>query len=100
MTACGGGGEESPYAGKYNATSAEYLGYELEVDSIFEGGFSVTIESGGKYTVEFDGDSESGKWEEVDGVIVLDGELNFTVDPDAGTGTMDYSGVTLNFVRE
>lgn len=103
MTACGGGGgEDSPYAGTYSATTAEYAGIELEIDSLFPGGFSVTLENGGKCTVNVEGEEDSGKWEEgeAEGVIVIDGELEFTIDPEAGTGLMDYEGVILNFERQ
>lgn len=100
MTACGGAVEESPYAGTYKATTAEYAGIELEIDSIFPGGFSIIIENGGKCSVDVEGDVDSGKWEEIDGVIVIDGELDFNVDLEAGTGTMDYEGVILNFEKQ
>ena len=101
MTACGGGGgEESPYAGTYKATTAEYAGIELEIDSLFPGGFSIIIENGGKCSVDIEGEVEKGSWEEVDGVVVIEDELKFNVDPEAGTGTMDYEGVIMNFEKQ
>lgn len=101
LASCGGGGgEESPYAGTYAATSAEYAGIELEVSSLFADGFTLTIESNGKYSVAVDGESDTGKWEEVDGAVVLDGELTLNIDTEAGTAVMDYEGVALNFERQ
>jgi len=100
MTACGGGGEESPYAGTYKATTAEYAGIELEIDSLFPGGFSIIIENGGKCSVDIEGEVDNGRWEEVDGVVVIDGELEFNIDIEAGTGTMDYEGVVMNFEKQ
>ena len=100
MTACGGGGEESPYAGTYVGTTAEYAGIELSIGDLFDGGFDITIESNGKYSVAMEGETDGGKWEEVDGVVVLDGELDFVIDLDAGTGSMEYEGVTLYFEKQ
>lgn len=100
LAACGGGGEESPYAGTYKATTAEYAGIELEIDSLFPGGFSIIIENGGKCSVDIEGEVEKGSWEEVDGVVVIEDELKFNVDPEAGTGTMDYEGVVMNFEKQ
>jgi len=103
LAACGGGGgggEESPYAGTYAATTAEYSGMEMEISTLFPDGFSITLESGGKCSVSVDGETDSGKWEEVDGVVVIEDELEFAVDVDAGVATMDYEGVILNFEKQ
>lgn len=102
LAACGGGGggEESPYAGTYVATTAEYAGMELNISDLFADGFSITLESNGKCSVSVDGDTDSGKWEEVDGVVVIEDELEFHVDVEAGTATMDYEGVAMNFEKE
>lgn len=99
MASCGGG-EESPYTGTYKATTAEYAGIELEVDSLFPDGFSITLENGGKCSVDVEGEVDTGRWEETEGVIIIDGELEFTVDLETGVGTMEYEGVVLNFEKQ
>lgn len=83
LAACGGGEEESPYAGTYTCVSAQAMGLTMTGESLAEFGFdtiAVTLKSGGSGTVEFDGDSDSLTW---------------TLDEQTGALTLDIDGETL-----
>lgn len=99
LAACGGTDmSDSPYLGKWTATTADYSGIEMSVESILGGEFSFTLNDNGKCDVTVAGESDSGKWTETeDGFNVLD-EFDFTVDGDLAV--LDYSGITLYFERQ
>ena len=50
----------------------------------------ITIKDGGKYTIESDGESEDGKYEEKDGKYIFDGMMEATIDGDTLTIDMGY----------
>jgi len=62
LTACGGSEENDPNAGLYEAVSAEMGGLSIQVDSVFEDGFSLELKNGGKATFHYDGKDYSLKW--------------------------------------
>jgi len=104
MTACGSSEPTDPNAGLYVAATAEAFGIEIEVASIFAGGFNIELKDNGKCKMEVDGQTANGKW-------TLDGTA-FTVSGGgidcAGTlsnGEMILenvldSGVNMTFIRE
>ncbi|MDO4745404.1 MAG: hypothetical protein Q4B18_02490 [Bacillota bacterium] len=100
MASCGGGGggEESPYAGTWTATTCSYAGIEMDCASIFGGDFIITIENGGKYTIDLVGEGDKGNWEESENGVLLDGELEMAID--GNTGTLEYEGVLMYFEKE
>lgn len=101
LASCGGGGgEESPYAGTWTATTCEYAGFEMDCASIFGGDFIITVENGGKYMIDLVGEGDKGRWEESENGIMLDGELEFAIDLESGTGTLEYEGATMYFSKE
>lgn len=98
ITACGGKDmSDSPYLGKWVATTVEYSEMELSVDSIF-GEFSVTLTDDGKCILNISGEEESGKWSETEKGFNVEDEFDFTVDGDKAT--LEYEGMSLNFERE
>jgi hypothetical protein len=108
LTACGGGGgkyADSPYVGKWNATTAEMSGIQLQVSDIMNE-FSITLNDDGSCTVvvDTDGDKETGKgeWEprEGGGVTVKDDSGTLDFDDQDGKLTIVYEGVTMYFEKE
>ena len=67
MCACGAEEEVDPNAGVYDAISAEMYGIKIAVDDVFEDGFSIELQNGGKAIFHYDGEDYSLKW-------TLDGE--------------------------
>lgn len=102
MTGCGSSDKyaDSEFVGTWNATTASYAGIELDVNSIMDGGFSLTLDASGKATLEAAGESETGKWEPVDGGIKIDGSSEISCTGGDGKLAMDYDGVTLNFEKQ
>ena len=96
FTACGGKDmSASPYVGTWEATTAEYLGMEMSVESILGGEFVFELQDDGKCVMTIAGEANSGKWEETKNGFIIEGELEATVD--GNTATLDYSGVTISF---
>ena len=98
LAACGGADmSDSPYLGTWSASTAEYSGIEMAVDSIIGGEFTVTLEKVGGCTVSISGEEDSGKWTETENGFNVEDEFDFTVDGD--TAVLDYEGITLYFQR-
>lgn len=102
MTGCGGGDKyaDSEFVGTWNATTASYAGIELDVDSIIDGGFSITLNADGKAELNAGGETQKGKWEPTEGGILIDGSDELNCRGGDGKMTMDYSGVTMNLVKQ
>ena len=66
FTACGDGGSSAtatdPNAGIYTATTAEMLGFEVGVTSVFAKGFTIELMDNGKCRLEVDGKKANGTW--------------------------------------
>ena len=101
-SACGGGAKykDSKYLGKWNATKAEYMDMELGVEEILGGEFSFTLTEDGKVAMKVVDDEQSGKWEEIEEGIRLDGDEDMTFKDQEGKLVVDYQGVTLTFEKE
>lgn len=102
LSACGG--EPDPNCGVYKATTASMGGISIGVDSVFDGGFSIELKTGGKAVLSTGGSDYRVAWK-------LDGETITVSGSDASmTGTLSDgtmvlenvlgSGVDLTLVRE
>lgn len=104
LAGCGDKYPDSPYLGTWEGATAEYLGMEFNVPDLMGGEFNVTLEASGKATVDYAGESATGKWEPTEGGILLqnkfggDDEMFFE---DAGDGVLllDYEGISIYFVK-
>lgn len=67
LAACGGGAEPDPNAGVYEAVSAELWGITVDLNEVFEDGFSLELRGGGKAVFHYEGKNYNMKW-------TLDGE--------------------------
>jgi hypothetical protein len=106
LAACGSE-EPDPNAGVYEASTAEYSGITVSIDTLFPNGFSLELKNGGKATFHYDGKDYGMKWKldgttfhaegggaELDGTLsdgvmilknVLDSGVSLTlVNPDHG----------------
>lgn len=97
LASCGADMSGSPYIGIWSATTAEYSGIEMSVESIIGGEFTVTLEDDGGCTLNIAGEENTGKWSEIDGGFNVADEFDFIVDGDVAT--MDYDGIIMNFER-
>lgn len=98
VVACGGKDMSgSKYCGTWKATTAEYAGFEMSVEDLF-GDFSIDLGTDGKATVTVDGDKKSGKWDEKDGKVEIDGQGLFT--PDGDKLVVEMEGVTITFEKK
>ena len=59
-------GEPDPNVGVYEAVSGEAQGISVRIDSVFSGGFSIELKSGGKAVLRTGGEEYNLKWS-VDG---------------------------------
>lgn len=99
LTACGGADySDSPYVGTWKGVSAEYSGFEMGIEEILGGEFTVTLNDNGKCTLSIAGEEESGKWKETENGFNLVDEFDFTVD--GGTAVLDYDGVAMYFEQQ
>jgi len=96
LAACSDSTSPEELAGTYDVTVFEFTNADStaeKVDLVDEGAvIEVTITAGGAFTVDFDGDAETG-------TIVIDGdEVTITLDSDPASGTIDQNGdtVTIN----
>ena len=96
LAACSDSTSPEELAGTYDVTVFEFTNADStaeKVDLVDEGAvIEVTITAGGAFTVDFDGDAETG-------TIVIDGdEVTITVGSDPASGTIDQNGdtVTIN----
>ncbi len=95
MTACGGssGRADEALTGKYIAVTGTAMGITLSGDDV--AGFTIELKSGGKATLEVDGDSANGKWVNDDSTITL------TVEKVDMVGTLGEDTITFeNFLQE
>ncbi|MCF2554586.1 hypothetical protein [Faecalicatena contorta] len=97
LTACGKDMSDSKYVGTWVGTTAEYEGMELSVEELF-GEFSITLEADGTAKGTMDGEEESGKWEETDNGVSLDGEMELIADGEKLT--YEEEGVIIYFEKK
>lgn len=71
----GGKGNEEidPNLGLYNAVTAEMMGIEMNVEDIWEGGFSIELQEDGAAVLTVDGSADSAEWTLEDGAFTLSG---------------------------
>ena len=103
LVACGGNKyADSKYVGTWNATTASYGAFSVDVSSIMDE-FAVDLSEDGSATAKVNGESGNGTWEETETGIVIQGgigeteNLEFT-DKD-GKLTIEYSGATITFEK-
>jgi uncharacterized protein YneR len=95
---------ESPYVGKWNATTAEMSGVSVNVSDIMKE-FSITIESDGSCSVIVDADGQRdigyGRWEARSGggITVKDSTGSLDFDYKDGKLVIVYEGVTMYFQK-
>lgn len=63
MAACGGNSEPDPNEGLYEGTSAEMWGLSLNINDVYDGGFSVELMGNGKCRISVGDEAARGKWE-------------------------------------
>ena len=97
FTSCGKDMSDSPYLGKWTATTAEYGGIELPVSDILDGDWIVELTEDGKCHMTLEGEETSGEWEENENGFTVEDEFEYVVDGD--NATVDYDGVTICFER-
>lgn len=99
FASCGGTDmSDSPYIGTWTATTAEYSGIEVSVESIFGGEFSFTLNEDGSCKLIVGEENETGKWSETETGFNVEDEFDFTVDGDSAS--LDYDGVSIYFERK
>lgn len=99
FASCGGDKyADSPCVGTWKATTAEYSGIELSVESVLGGEMVFALDTDGSCKLTIGDDSESGKWEETEKGFKVEDEFEFAVDGD--TATMDYEGMTMHFEKK
>ena len=90
----------SPYCGSWAGTKAEYGGLELTMEEM---GMtcSLSLEANGKAAVDFDGDSETGKWEETEnGILLKDSSDEMELIAEDGSLTLEMEGMKLYFEKQ
>lgn len=101
LAACGGSSvADSKYIGVWEGTTAEYAGLSLDVSDIF-GDFTVEFKDNGKVELTVGDESETGKWEEVEGGIMVDGDEDMTfLENEDGDLYLDYDDVIITFTQQ
>lgn len=87
----------------WNGTTAIIMGTEFDVNDLWDGGFSVTLEADGDCTVSVAGNNASVKWEPTDNGFWVDkdGTLNYEfVGVDDNTITTNIEGADITFVKQ
>ena len=99
LSACGKNKyADSKYTGTWNAVSAEYMGVELSQDEI--GTFVMTLEIDGSAVMEDAEGPQSGKWEEIEGGIRLDGDDDLIMKDTDGKLVLNMDGVAFTFEKQ
>ena len=81
LAACGGG-RPDPNEGVYKASTGEWNGISIDVESVFDGGFVLELRSGGKAVLSTGGQDYNLKW-------ALDGkDFTLTASDSEYTGTL------------
>ena len=74
ILAFGGSGRAAandPNLGLYKATTASMYGMDFDVDDIFEGGFTIELQKGGKCRIQAGDEKDTGTWKLEDGKITI-----------------------------
>ena len=99
LTACGDKYADSPYVGTWNATTADYNGMEIKVESLL-GEFKMTIKADGTCDVLFGGEEKEGNWEPSENGFIIDSQSDMEFISDNGKLYVNYSGVVIHFEKE
>ena len=73
--AFGGSGRAAandPNLGLYKATTASMYGMDFDLDDIFEGGFTIELQKGGKCRIQAGDEKGMGTWSLDEGVLTVD----------------------------
>ncbi len=62
LTACGSDDEDDPNLGVYEAKTAEMSGFEIDIDDVYENGFTIELKGKGKGVATIDNEEEKIKW--------------------------------------
>ena len=98
--ACGTDLSDSKYLGKWTATQAEYSGVKMSVKDILGGDFTFTLKEDGTVDMKIINDEQSGKWNETEDGIQIDGDEDMTFVDQDGALVLTYTGVTITFEKE
>ncbi|MGN0792582.1 MAG: zinc-ribbon domain-containing protein [Christensenellales bacterium] len=106
--AIGGKGGETvassdPNAGVYTAVSAEMMGMDVDVDTVWTEGFTIELMDKGKCAMEIDGTKANGKWT-LDGTAFHIKGGGLDCDGTLANGKLELEnvldmGITLKFTR-
>ncbi|MDO4519260.1 MAG: hypothetical protein Q4B47_03025 [Eubacteriales bacterium] len=97
LSGCGKDYSNSPYVGTWKGVSASTAGMELSIEEYF-GSFILTFDAKGKASVEMNGETQSGKWDESENGVLVDKELNFV--NDGGKLVYEQDNVTVTFEKQ
>lgn len=98
LAACGKDMSNSKYVGTWVGTTVEYGGMELSIEDIY-GKFEVELDAKGKATVTTADDSKSGKWDESETGVSLDGGDVILTEKD-GNLVLEQEGMEIIFVKK
>ena len=92
-----------PNAGIYTAVSAEMMGMDVDVDTVWTNGFTIELMDKGKCTMEIDGTKANGKWT-LDGTAFHIKGGGLDCDGTLANGKLELEnvldmGITLKFTR-
>ena len=98
LTGCGKDLSNSPYVGKWSATTASMSGSSVTVDvnKVF-GEFSFDLQKDGKCTAVLAGEKQTGSWDETDNGFAIDKDIKVVGNGD--TGSLGYQGITISFKK-
>lgn len=102
LAACGS--EPDPNCGVYKATAASMGGITIDVESVFDGGFSIELKDGGRAVLTTDGEDYRVTWN-LDGssVTVSGSDADMTGTLADGVMVLEDvlgSGISLTLIRE
>lgn len=99
LAGCGSDLAESKYCGRWEADKAAAGGIEMDADKIFEDSFTLELKDTGECVLTVNGEKTTGKWEEKNGKAVIDGEDEMSITEKKGKLVLEYSGMTLYFIK-
>ena len=93
-----------PNLGLYKATTASMYGMDFDLDDIFEGGFTIELQKGGKCRIQAGDNKGIGTWSLEDGVLTVnDGSSTIEGKLENGVITLENMldmGLDITLVKE